>query len=203
MSDEREGYAYNMPDVQREQWMWLLKQGAETSFRETVEWAREVTKHLVILNGAGLAATASIIAANVIPAEYFGTLSWVTGLYIAGLICAFINMVWRWQVSGIEAEGQFNFIHDFALDRASIQHSDAPFLNRILVRGVTYIVLAIASISFGGGSCLLVRTLLVSREASETDRVGTIAYRFVMPVGVSQASEYPGILKPLTLRAAP
>ncbi|MBW9106100.1 hypothetical protein [Paraburkholderia phenoliruptrix] len=188
--------------MQREQWMWSLRLGAEASFRETIEWGREVIKHVVILNGAGLAATASAIAANVIPAGEFGTISRVTGFYVAGLICAFLNMIWRWPISATEDERQMIYIHAFALDHKPIEQSHEPFINRIYVRGVTYILLMMGFGSFISGSVFLVETLRGSPDASMPDTSRAIAYRFVLPGGSQEIGEYPGILRPLIVETS-
>jgi hypothetical protein len=202
VSEEIEVYASDMPDVQREQWMWTLRLGAEASFRETIEWGHEVIKHVVILNGAGLAATASAIAANVIPASELDTFSHVLGLYVAGLICAFFNMIWRWQISATEGERQLSYIHDFALDRKPIEQSHEPFIDRIYVRGITYILLTMGFGAFICGSIFFVESLRGSREASIPDTSGAIAYRFVIPDGSNQGARYPAIPQPLTVETS-
>ncbi|MBB5413913.1 hypothetical protein HDG34_007896 [Paraburkholderia sp. HC6.4b] len=202
MSDEKRIFADDMPDRQHALWTEMLKLGAETSFREMIEWGRETIKHLVILNGAGLAASATLIAANAISKSDIEVIGLAARSFVAGIISAFFLMVWRWQINATESERQFSFLHDFELNRKPIEESHEPFLNRVWVRAVTYFLSGLSFLTFLGGAYLLSTALRTSPEPAKTTANGTLAYRFKLPPDRGTQGDYSVLRRRLTLGAS-
>ncbi|OLL27472.1 hypothetical protein BTH42_32005 [Burkholderia sp. SRS-W-2-2016] len=155
----------------------LLRETQGKAVSDHLEWQLEAVKHLVILNGAGLAAAATVLAGNGNSEIRFAA-SYAASACAYGLIVALFLMIWRWFWALTQARRFALFINDFKANRVPKEDAAKLALSRF---GYMF-ALGFAAMSLGAFILAMyfvfhtARVQLLEDEQPEAQSV--IAYKF-------------------------
>jgi hypothetical protein len=107
-----------MPDADARAYINYLQEHKTIVHTATLEWHLVAVKHLVLLNGAGLAAATTVMAGNASNSlRYFSSLA-ASACGIGLLFAVTVTlMIWRWIYGRIQLENVSTYMSDFAHDR--------------------------------------------------------------------------------------
>ncbi|MFM0427553.1 hypothetical protein PQQ75_00950 [Paraburkholderia aspalathi] len=138
------------PD-QAKYWLKLFEDIRSLAHSDSLEWQLETVKHLAIINGAGLAASVAIVAADKMAPIRSQAITCIA-LCAFGLLLAVALMFWRWIWGTFQTRKLLLFIKAFERGVAPIEDFDALVLTgwkRIVAFGAAGLSLLLFGVSIG------------------------------------------------------